>query len=204
MIGKKREVGNAMYKLCKTDQSARRQRELEMGLLEAMKTQRYEDISISELCTGMQVPRKTFYRYFDSKDGCLFGLIDHTLLGYEGFDFADLASGKGTLQRELERLFLFWKGNSVLLDALRASGLSGVLIERAIGFALTDDLMPRRFLPDDHEQMQKHAITFGVCGLLSMVLSWHEEGFAGTAAELSAIAARLLGRPLFPGAEHLS
>ena len=191
-----------MYKLCKTDQSAKRQRELELGLLEAMKTQRYEDISISELCAGLQVPRKTFYRYFDSKDGCLFGLIDHTLLDYDGFDLMDLASGKGTLQRELERLFLFWRGNRDLLDALRASGLSGVLIERAIGFAMTDNVMLRRFLPDEQEEMQKHVITFGVCGLLSMVLSWHEGGFSGSAAELSVIAARLLGKPLLPGAEH--
>jgi len=192
-----------MYKLCKTDQSARRQRELELGLLGMMKAQRYEEISISELCAGLQVPRKTFYRYFDSKDGCLFGLIDHTLLSYEGFNYAYLSSGKRTLQRELEQFFLFWYDNKELLDVLRASGLSGMLIERAISFALTDTVMPRRFLPDDSETMKKHITMFGVCGLLSMVLSWHEGGFSESAAELSAIAARLLGKPLFPGTEHL-
>lgn len=192
-----------MYKLCKTDQSARRQRELELGLLEVMKAQRYEDISISELCAGLQVPRKTFYRYFDSKDGCLFGLIDHTLLSYEGFNYAYLASGRRTLQRELEQFFLFWYDNKALLDVLRGSGLSGILIERAISFALTDTVMPRRFLPDDSETMKKHITMFGVCGLLSMVLSWHEGGFSESAAELSAIAVRLLGKPLFPGTEHL-
>lgn len=192
-----------MYKLCKTDQSARRQRELEMGLLGVMKTQRYEEISISELCAGLQVPRKTFYRYFDSKDGCLFGLIDHTLLNYEGFNYAYLSSGKRTLQRELEQFFLFWYDNKELLDVLRASGLSGMLIERAISFALSDTVMPRRFLPDDSETMKKHITMFGVCGLLSMVLSWHEGGFSESAAELSAIAARLLGKPLFPGTEQL-
>ena len=192
-----------MYKLCKTDQSARRQRELELGLMEMMKTQRFEDISISELCTGLQVPRKTFYRYFDSKDGCLFGLIDHTLLSYEGFNYAYLASGKRTLQRELEQFFLFWHENKDFLDVLRASGLSGMLIERAISFALTDTVMPRRFLPDDPETMKKHITMFGVCGLLSMVLSWHDGGFSESATELSEIASRLLGKPLFPGTEHL-
>ena len=192
-----------MYKLCKTDQSARRQRELELGLLGMMKAQRYEEISISELCAGLQVPRKTFYRYFDSKDGCLFGLIDHTLLNYEGFNYAYLSSGKRTLQRELEQFFLFWYDNKELLDVLRASGLSGMLIERAINFALSDTVMPRRFLPDDSETMKKHITMFGVCGLLSMVLSWHEGGFLDSAAELSVIAARLLGKPLFPGTEQL-
>lgn len=33
-----------MYKRCITEQSARRQRELEQGLLEVMATRRYEDI----------------------------------------------------------------------------------------------------------------------------------------------------------------
>ena len=192
-----------MYKMCKTAQSAQRQRELELGLLEAMKNDRYEDISISELCSGMGIPRKTFYRYFDSKDGALYGLIDHTLLDYEGFNFVYLKSGKRTLQRELEQFFRFWLERRDLLDVLRGSGLSGILIERAISFALSDAVMPRRFLPEDTEQMQKHITMFGVCGLLSMVLSWHEGGFWESPEELSVVAARLLGKPLFPGAEHM-
>ena len=192
-----------MYKMCKTAQSAQRQRELELGLLEAMKNDRYEDISISELCSGMGIPRKTFYRYFDSKDGALYGLIDHTLLDYEGFNFVYLKSGKRTLQRELEQFFRFWLERRDILDVLRGSGLSGILIERAISFALTDTVMPRRFLPDDPETMKKHITMFGVCGLLSMVLSWHEGGFSESATELSNIAARLLGKPLFPGTEQL-
>ena len=186
-----------MYKLCKTDQSARRQRELELGLMEMMKTQRFEDISISELCTGLQVPRKTFYRYFDSKDGCLFGLIDHTLLSYEGFNYAYLASGKRTLQRELEQFFLFWHENKDFLDVLRASGLSGMLIERAISFALTDTVMPRRFLPDDPETMKKHITMFGVCGLMSMVMNWHKAGYDLSASDMADIAVQLLTKPIF-------
>jgi len=188
--------------MCKTEQSARRQRELELGLLEAMKTQRYEDISISELCGTLGIPRKTFYRYFDSKDGALYGMIDHTLLDYEGFNFGYLNSGKRTLQRELEQFFLFWLEKKDLLDVLHSSGLSGILIERAINFALTDTVMPRRFLPEDTEEMQKHITMFGVCGLLSMVLSWHVGGFTESTTQMARIAARLIGAPLFPDAQR--
>jgi len=191
-----------VYKMCKTEQSARRQRELELGLLEAMKTQRYEDISISELCGTLGIPRKTFYRYFDSKDGALYGMIDHTLLDYEGFNFGYLNSGKRTLQRELEQFFLFWLEKKALLDVLHSSGLSGILIECAINFALTDTVMPRRFLPEDTEEMQKHITMFGVCGLLSMVLSWHVGGFTESTTQMARIAARLIGAPLFPDAQR--
>lgn len=199
---KQRRGGPSVYKMCKTEQSARRQRELELGLLEAMKTQRYEDISISELCGTLGIPRKTFYRYFDSKDGALYGMIDHTLLDYEGFNFGYLNSGKRTLQRELEQFFLFWLEKKDLLDVLHSSGLSGILIERAINFALTDTVMPRRFLPEDTEEMQKHITMFGVCGLLSMVLSWHVGGFTESTTQMARIAARLIGAPLFPDAQR--
>ena len=191
-----------VYKICKTAQSAQRQRELEHGLMEAMKTERYEDISISELCSCLGIPRKTFYRYFDSKDGALYGLIDHTLLEYESFSSGYLSSGKRTLQRELEQFFLFWLEKRTLLDVLHSSGLSGILIERAINFALTDTVMPRRFLPEDTEEMQKHITMFGVCGLLSMVLSWHEGGFSESVSQMAKVSVRLLGAPLFPDAQR--
>ena len=60
-----------MYKICQTEQSTRRQRELEQGLLRLMLHKNYEDISVSDLCDHMQIPRKSFYRYFSSKDGAL-------------------------------------------------------------------------------------------------------------------------------------
>ena len=71
-----------MYKQCKTEQSARRQRQLELGLMQAMLTKRYEDLSVSDLCDQMEVPRKSFYRYFSSKDGCLYALLDHTMMEF--------------------------------------------------------------------------------------------------------------------------
>ena len=39
-----------MYKLCKTEQSARRQRKIEDCLLDIMRTKNFDDITITELC----------------------------------------------------------------------------------------------------------------------------------------------------------
>ena len=76
-----------MYKLCKTEQSAARQKELEQGLLAAMSVQNYEEITISDLCKKMNIPRKSFYRYFTSKEGALHALLDHTILEFEFLHF---------------------------------------------------------------------------------------------------------------------
>ena len=39
-----------MYKICHTEESSRRQRALEQGLLAAMEKQPYEKITLTDLC----------------------------------------------------------------------------------------------------------------------------------------------------------
>lgn len=190
-----------MYKLCKTEQSAARQRALEAGLLKAMETMRYEDISVSDLCDQLEIPRKSFYRYFTSKDGALQALLDHTLMEFEDFTMSFQQGHSRTVQLDLESFFVFWKERRNLLDALSRSGITGMLIERAVSFALTDDILPKRFLPGDSKEMQEHITMFGVCGLMSMVLTWHHNGFRTPTADMARIAARMLSQPLFPSAE---
>ena len=68
-----------MYIICHTEESSKRQRELEQGLLRMMAVMPYGKITLTELCRELQVPRKTFYRYYPGKDDCLLALIDHTL-----------------------------------------------------------------------------------------------------------------------------
>lgn len=190
-----------MYKDCRTEQSAERQRVLEIGLLEAMKNQRFEDISISDLCDRMGIPRKSFYRYFSGKEGALHALLDHTLMEFEPYTIQYQKGSPRKVQRDLESFFSFWLEHRDLLDALRRSDLSGMLIERAISYALTDEVLPSRFLPSDTKEMQKQITMFAVCGLMSMVLTWHYDNFRSPAPQLADVAARMLGQPLFPGVE---
>ena len=190
-----------MYKLCKTEQSAARQKALEQGLLQCMLLKDYEEISISDLCDTMGVPRKSFYRYFSGKDGALHALIDHTLMGFEGFTTPYRRGGNRTLISELQGFFEFWFAHKPLLDALSRSSMRGTLIERAITHALSETVMPKRFLPRDTKEMQVEITVFGVCGLMSMVLAWHRNGYEKAPAEMAKVAARLLTQPLFPSAE---
>lgn len=192
-----------MYKDCRTEQSAGRQRVLEKGLLEAMKQQRFEDISISDLCDRMGIPRKSFYRYFSGKEGALHALLDHTLMEFEPFMLEFQSAGNRSVRRDLEIYFRFWLARRDLLDALGRSNLSGMLIERAVAYAVADDVLPTRFLPNESRFMQRQITMFAVCGLMSMVLTWHHEGFQTSAQVLADAAARMLSKPLFPGADQL-
>jgi len=184
-----------MYKLCKTEQSARRQRELEQGLLKAMLQERYEDISIRDLCDHMGVPRKSFYRYFSSKDGALYAMLDHTMMEFFESGVSTLGMIPGTQIGDLDRYFTFWRQHGELLDALQRNGLAGILVERAMALALRERLMPG-YLREKPPEIQQLALSFSVCGLISMVIQWYNQGFKTPPEEMTKIALSILTKPL--------
>ena len=183
-----------MYKLCKTEQSAARQRQLEQGLLQAMRTQQYEEISISDLCDQLEVPRKSFYRDFSNKDGALFALLDHTLMEFEQTTDT-VGKVKSGAIGDLERFFVFWYERKELISALERSRLSGMLVERATSHALHERLMPAYLLSKD-QQSQQMALTFAICGLLSMVFAWHNNGYVESPLNMAQVATMMLTKPL--------
>lgn len=188
-----------MYKACKTEQSAARQRELEQGLLAAMISHPFDEISISDLCTQIGIPRKSFYRYFSSKEGALHALLDHTLMEIETSHLTAEEKKPLSLTKELERFFQDWKNQKPLLDALNRSGLGNVLIERAVELAVSGSIgTSNRLLARDADQQKGHATAFLICGLMSTVLQWHHSGYQESPAQMAQIAFRLLTQPLIP------
>lgn len=183
-----------MYKVCQTEQSTKRQRELEQGLLRLMLRKNYEDISVSDLCESMQIPRKSFYRYFSSKDGALYALIDHTLADFFQMP-VPAKKTRGNAVGDLDLFFAFWFENKKFLDALQRSSLSGILVERANSFAIREGLLPQKF-QSAPAQTQGIAMSFAVCGLMSMTLDWHRQGFAISPDEMTKLAINMLTTPL--------
>ena len=182
-----------MYKLCKTEQSAMRQKSLEEGLLLAMQTQRYEDISVSDLCNHIGVPRKSFYRYFDSKEGALHALMDHRMMLFEDAYFSNDTYKNSVLS--LQSFFAFWITQKDLLDALERSGINALLVERAMTHSPGDTFL-RASVNQHATESQDEAIRFLVCGLMTMMLRWFKSGFALTPEEMAEKAKGILTVPL--------
>jgi len=178
-----------MYKRCVTEQSAKRQRELENGLMAAMLAHPYEEITVSDLCDSMNIPRKSFYRYFSSKEGALYALIDHTMTDFAGeffsIEFSDTLN-------TLERLFSFWKGQSKLLDVLAVNNLSGLLYHRGVIRATEDNLVAKQLFRHRESYAKEYVTTFLISGLISMIIQWHSKGFKESPRQLANIAAHML------------
>lgn len=186
-----------MYKYCKTEQSVQRQRELEQGLLKMMERHQFEEISVSDLCDRLNIPRKSFYRYFSSKDGALHALMDHTLM--EFYDTGSIEGLRGgTPTGDLERFFIFWKKHKNLIDAMERSNLSGLLVERAVALAKQEELMPG-YVQEWEDTLKDVAMGFVVCGLMFMMFQWHASGYNPPAEQVAKAAVRMLSKPLIPG-----
>ena len=186
-----------MYKLCKSEHSALRQREMEQQLLKMMGTVRYEDITVSDLCTQAGFSRKAFYRYFSGKEGALYALIDHTLWELDSFLFTE-NTGSNASREKMVWFFQFWKNQKPLLDALDFSGISELLMKRMLVYAMSGPGVIRHFLTYRNSNLatEEYAMTFGVCGLASIAFEWHRRGYQQSPEEIGQIALELLTKPL--------
>ena len=193
-----------MYKLCKTEQSVKRQREVENCLFDLMRIKHYEEITITEICERMNMPRKAFYRYFDSKEDALSALIDHTMSEYNAFYADRSGETKRVLVNEIEEYFIFWYKNRDLLSALDNSGLIGYLIERTVNYPISDKIVVSKFLPHDEDKVRERIFKFAFSGLVYTMICWYRDGFVVSTGEMAKSACRMLREPLFPGLNDLN
>ena len=98
----------------------------------------------------------------------------------------------------MERFFKFWKDRKQLLDAVKYSSLGGILVERAVSLAKQEELMPG-YVRSWEDTLQDVAMSFVVCGLMSMVLQWHREDYRIPTEQMAKAAVTMLSRPLIPG-----
>lgn len=187
-----------MYKLCKTEESAKRQREVEEVLLGLMLEKHYELITVSEICLIANMPRKTFYRYFDGKEDVLQALLHHTFTDSSNFKILKQRKrSEVKISEEFEELFTFWKSKKSIFEAFDKSGLTGFLVESTTTFAMQDFKNIEQYLSDSGIEEKRIAFQFVICGLLTMTINWYRSGFAESIPNLARTATKIITRPLF-------
>ncbi len=185
-----------MYKQCITDHSAQRQRLLEQGLLDAMLRKPYEDISVQELCAGLGIPRKSFYRYFSGKDGALQSLMDHVLMDYEIYTSQDHIRSVSVLEAT-KLIFSYWQERQDVLDALVRNDLSGLLVQRATRRAKEQHTYPDKNIAPELQPYAGYMSDFLVSGILTMVIQWHANGHRESIDQMAQITMNLMTKPMF-------
>lgn len=181
-----------MYKQCKTEESALRQREFESALLQMLQSVPYNTISVTELCSHVGIARKNFYRYFESKDDVLCALLDHTILDYTQSDHR-IGREICDAPPEIISFLSYWQTQKPLLDALQANGMSTRLIERALAHAWQQDKGFLRILGENADQ---NTVLFSVSGIFTLIITWHHLGFGQSKQQLASDILRLMTQPI--------
>lgn len=174
-----------MYKYCATEESARRQRQLENCLQELMLDENYGQITISNICDRAGISRKSFYRYFSSKEGCLYALIDHAIFDGAAYYLPDRPHEIDT-RMIYERFFSYWKNKAALLDALDKNSMGLLLAERMLAYTVNEEQEFRYLFRDMASESAERSI-FYISGILGLVLSWHKSGFSKGPSQMAAI-----------------
>ena len=186
-----------MFKLCKTEESSKRQRKIEDTLLKLMLDKHYDDITVSEICDIADVPRKSFYRYFDGKEGVKNALLYHTLSDFSFFRLNQPDSSELKLRQEFEGFFTFWKSKREILEAFYKSGQIGLVVESATSYAMEEFSDVSRYLLDSEDKEKVIAFQFAVSGLMTMTINWYRSGFAEAIPNLAKTATKIITKPLF-------
>jgi AcrR family transcriptional regulator len=174
-----------MYKYCTTEESALRQRQFEQCLLELMQTIPYPQISIVQICAQAGLSRKSFYRYFGSKDDCLLALIDHAIMDGSSYylpEFSEQAYSRSAC----ERFFSYWKSMHPLLKVLAENDLITPLAHR-MSFYLEREEWGLK-----HTRRSRERIIFLAGGIMSLVMHWHHTGYEKSTQEMASILESIL------------
>ena len=142
----------------------------------------YGSITIGQICEKAGVSRKSFYRYFDSKDGCLHALLDHVIMGASAYYMND-ADENQTSSLFCIRIFEYWQRQTLLLDALEKNGKSLLIMQRMIPHILNEEPQYASYMkiPEDH--VMEHII-YSVSGVMGLVLAWQHGGYQKTAEQM--------------------
>lgn len=183
-----------MYKLCTTEKTAAQQAAFEQCLLEAMGRRPYAEITVSSLCERTGLSRKIFYRLFGSKEDLLFALVDHTIVNYAHFDYADAEDVPGA-PATLQRFLAYWRAQKPLLDALDKNQMSSVLLDRSLLHITREDIATMRLFGADDHPYSTEVILFYFSSIICLVVYWHHKGYNHSIPEMAALITQLLTQP---------
>lgn len=190
-----------MIKICRTERSAQRQKQIVDALYDLMKEHSFDSITVTQLCERLNIPRKAFYRYFDSIESALEGLVAMTLSEYHSQSAPP--PPVRYLQKEIETFFAFWYKKREFLETLDRSGQLSLVMNLSINYPITNYISLRRLLPDDDERMHSIIFRFAVTGLISTVFEWYKENFSTSIPDIARVAVRLLTKAPFPSLDKI-
>ena len=185
-----------MIKQPKTQSAAQRQIQLEQALLTLMEAKGYAQITVTDICREADIPRRTFYHYFDCKEEVLHAVVDNMLHECMLKVMLVLDGGIDALKESLVRNFRFWQTEGrAQLDLLLENDLAAEMIDCAMRWIEREHIgLPRR--PGVTDKQIEIAIMMGASGFFTLLIYWRRNGYRESPEEMADYATRFLSEPL--------
>ena len=157
---------------------------------------KFSDITVTDLCRELSIPRKTFYRYFDSIDDVLNSYTADVLANYH--ENSPALENPRNPVKEMEYFFVFWRDHKAFLDALAGSDMLDLLVRVSTDFPIASFLNLQHLMPDEEsDEVRVLLFKFALTGLFTTMFEWYRSGFARSVPEVARVAVRLLTSPIF-------
>lgn len=186
-----------MIKQPKNQSAAQRQTQLENALLVLMRSKGYAKTTVTDICREANIPRRTFYHYFDCKEEVLHAAVENMLRECMLKVMLEFNGGMEALRASLVRNFRFWLTEGrAKLDLLLDNGLAAEMTNCAMGWLAREHFsLPHRDGLND-KQMEI-AIMLGASGFFSLLIYWRGNGYRENPEEMADYAVQFLSEPLF-------
>ncbi len=185
-----------MYKICKNEQSAQRQKYIAECMVQLWKREPYRQISVTDICRQASIPRKTFYRYFESKEDVFLFLCEYLLMQYENYSASDCNKQCSALQKDFENFFAFNKQQTDLWEILQRDNMAHQVIEWVVSQIIEHDRLGRMFQHSQDRLVQYMKISFFTHGLFALFFDWKKRAYINSSKEMAQLAMQLMNKPL--------
>lgn len=178
-----------------SETNLKRRVEMENTLLQLMKEQSFDTITVKDMTQRLQIARKTFYSYFPNKHACLDSLTDRLI--YE----CTLEQLQGTTgQQNMPQFFQiwtdFWLKNRGFLEVLRTNRMGEYLIQRLMRYITEEHPETLKLMNTAHLPCDEDILYFCISGNVALLMKWCQEGFTLPPEEMVAKQLRLSCLPL--------
>jgi|GEM_PF-1449213 len=183
-----------MYKQCKNKNAQRRQIEIALSLMHLMEKQQLQHITVKDICDNINVPRRAFYRYFETKNDCLTAMLDYIILSYESYPKKYNTLQERTLELDMETFFDFYYQNQIYLKIIFNNDLFSLLLQRYVYWTKNaNQVYDLDYLLGEENNREKHySLLFCMSGLVFSLFNWYYDGCQPSPKEMAKIISKNL------------
>lgn len=188
-----------MYKQCKNKSSAQRQKYIADQLLQLIKTTPLEQITITELSIASDIPRKGFYRYFDSIDDVVNFILEKNIQEENEYISRTGVSIDATPREYLIVWLRFWKEKADVMRLFQDRRIHSAMVRHAMRHMDPESASIQQVSMAEPIMVRNLFASYGTMALLEI---WNRDNYQITEEAMADFMLELLTQPLFHATIH--